>query len=282
VISAFFLFNNVLHRGFHIGHHHGAFSSMDDMWEHMENNHDDERVASYEIYPGDVVKKIQNNENIILLDVRTPEEYAEIHLENALLLPVQNLSQQTLNGINLGEDSKNKEIIIYCRSGNRSKTAYDIMDSLGYSNIKSVAGGMVHWQEDNYPFTESGQYKGTSFNTEVSQEESGAKISFDRVLHNFGNVPQSRGIISTTFVVKNTGNAELKIGELSTSCGCTTAEISDKNIDPGNSATLTVFFDPNFHSEPADKLTRTVFIPSNDTNQPEAEVKITVDILEGE
>lgn len=122
------------------------------------NNHDDGAVAAYEISPSDVVKKIQNNENIILLDVRTPEEYKQVHLENALLLPVQELSQQSLTAVGLGENAKDEEIIIYCRSGARSKTAYDVMNSLGYTNIKSIAGGMTHWEEDKYPFTESGPY----------------------------------------------------------------------------------------------------------------------------
>ncbi|MEK0348105.1 MAG: rhodanese-like domain-containing protein, partial [Nitrosopumilus sp.] len=114
----------------------------------IEKHHKDEIIESYEIYPGDVVDKIKNKENIILLDVRTLEEYEKIHLENALLLPVQELFTQSLMNIGLGDNAKDKEIIIYCRSGARSKTAYDIMNSLGYTNIKSIAGGMVHWEED--------------------------------------------------------------------------------------------------------------------------------------
>ncbi|MCB9326406.1 MAG: DUF1573 domain-containing protein [Lewinellaceae bacterium] len=280
-ILVFITFNNVMHVGIHVGHAHEDY--VGDSIVEYEEDHDDGEVADFEIYPGDVVKKIQNNEDVILLDVRTLEEYQETHLENSLLLPVQELSQQALNKIGLGEDMKDKEIIIYCRSGNRSKTAYDIMDSLGYTNIKSVSGGMVHWEEDNYPFTESGEYKGVLSNTEMSEEvDSGPRIFFDRILYDFGDVPQSAGVISTTFEIMNIGNEKLEIGALSTSCGCTTAEISGKSIDPGNSATLTVSFDPDFHSEPSDKLTRTVFIPTNDINQPEAEVKITVDILEGE
>lgn len=125
-----------------------------------QEHHEDEMVESYEIYPGDVADKIKNKEDIILLDVRTPEEYEEVHLENALLLPVQELSAKSLASIGLGEGAKDKEIIIYCRSGARSKTAYDIMKSLGYTNIKSVSGGMIHWEEDNYPFTEMGPYTG--------------------------------------------------------------------------------------------------------------------------
>ena len=134
--------------------------------ENVSEEHADGTVAPYEIYPTDVVKKIENGEPIVLLDVRTPEEYEEIHLKNALLLPVQELSQESLARIGLGEDAKNKEIIIYCRSGARSKTAYDIMKSLGYTNIKSVAGGMIHWEEDSYPFTEKGAYRSGATDTQ--------------------------------------------------------------------------------------------------------------------
>lgn len=276
IVLGFFLFNNVFHVGFHVGHYHD-----EEKYGRAMNNHNDGPVASYEIYPSDVADKISRGEDIILLDVRTPEEYDEIHLENALLLAVGELSAKTLEGIGLGENAKDKEIIIYCRSGARSKQAYDVMNSLGYTNIKSVAGGMVHWQEDNYPYTETGKYDG-SISKDIEVNEPGARITFDRSVHDFGDVPQSRGILETTFEVRNEGKSTLEIGELSTSCGCTTAEISNKNIRPNDTATLTVYFDPNFHEEPAGKLTRTVFIPTNDLKKPEAEVKIMVDILEGE
>lgn len=243
--------------------------------------HEDGPVENYEIYPADVVKKIENEEDFILLDVRTPEEYEEIHLENALLLPVGQMSQATLADVGLGEHAKDKEIIIYCRSGARSQQAYELMSSLGYTNIKSIAGGMVHWQEDSYPFTEMGEYSASQA-VDTGSNNTGAKISFDRTIHDFGEMPQSAGILDTTFTVTNIGKEVLTIGELSTSCGCTTAEISETSIQPGGSATLTVYFDPDFHNEPSDKLTRTVFIPTNDPATPEAEVKITVDILEGE
>ena len=167
-------------------------------------------------------------------------------MENSLLLPVGELSANTLAGIGLGEDAKDKEIVIYCRSGARSKQAYDIMDSLGYTNIKSVSGGMVHWQEDNYPYTETGEYENSVSNT-VEVNETGAQIAFDRITQDFGDVPQSQGILETTFEVRNDGKSVLEIGELSTSCGCTTAEISNTSIQPGDTETLTVYFDPDFH-----------------------------------
>ena len=247
-----------------------------------QQEHDDDAVQPYEIYPSDVVKKIENGEPVILLDVRTPEEYEEVHLKNALLLPVQELSQGTLAKIGLGEDAKDTEIIIYCRSGARSKTAYDIMKSLGYTNIKSVAGGMIHWEEDNYPLTETGAYKGGATNTQPEKITTGGpRIAFDRAFHDFGIIPQYGGATTTTFTVQNTGTEVLTIGTPTTSCSCASASISTASILPGKSAELTVRFDPNFHAEPEGVFKRTVFIPTNDRAMPEAEVVIQVDIDEG-
>lgn len=252
---------------------------MDEMREHNDN------LAPHEISPSDVVKKVQSNEDFVLLDVRTFEEYEEIHLKDALLLPVQELSQETLTSIGLGEGAKDKEIVLYCRSGARSQTAYNIMKSLGYTNIKSVAGGMIHWQEDQYPLTESGSYTGPMMNSEnidATAVTDGPKITLDRTLHDFGVIPQYGGTTETTFTVANTGTETLEIGTLTTSCSCTSATISDTSIEPNGNATLTVMFDPDFHEEPFDVFKRTVFIPTNDPNNPEAEVSVQVDIAEGE
>ena len=251
----------------------------------QEEHHADEAEAEYEMYPGDVAERIASGEDIILLDVRTLEEYEEVHLENALLLPVQELSQQTLTVIGLGEDAKDKEIILYCRSGARSKTAYNIMTSLGYTNVKSSAGGMIHWEEDNYPFTEVGSYDGpTTANSATSENDvtTGPKASVDRTMHEFGVIPQSGGTVATNFTVTNSGTEVLEIGQLTTSCSCTSATISSSSIEPGEETELTVVFDPDFHEEPVDVFKRTVFIPTNDPNNPELEVAVQMDIAEGE
>ena len=157
----------------------------------VPNDHENnEVVEDYEIYPSEVAEKIARGDDFILLDVRTPEEYEEVHLKDSVLLPVQQLSAQTLAAIGLGEEARDKEIIIYCRSGARSKTAYDIMNSLGYSNIKSLAGGMIHWEEDGYAFTESGKYTGSSVGTELQGEaatNSKPRVTLDRTLHDFGS-----------------------------------------------------------------------------------------------
>jgi len=109
----------------------------------------------------------------------------------------------------------------------------------------------------------------------------GAKVVFDRALHDFGAIPQYGGTVEATFSVKNMGTETLTIGQITTSCSCTSAEVSSSSIEVGDTATLTVVFDPDFHEEPLDVFKRTVFIPTNDPAKPEAEVSITVDIEEG-
>lgn len=87
------------------------------------------------------------NENVILIDVRTPEEYEEYHLENSILMPVQTLESNLAAN---NEITKDNQIIVYCRSGNRSMTAYNIMKELGYENVQSMAGGIKQWHSLEY------------------------------------------------------------------------------------------------------------------------------------
>jgi len=251
---------------------------------HEVAEHNDS-LESYEISPSMTIKRVGTNKEAILLDVRTLEEYEEVHLENALLLPVQELSAETLANIGLGAEAKDKEIILYCRSGARSKTAYDIMTSLGYTNVKSVAGGMVHWQEDKYPLTESGTYTGPTHGSGMETEKTetaGPSLTVDRKLHDFGVVPQYGGKVETTFKLSNTGTETLEIGTLTTSCSCTEARTENTSLKPNQSTTMTVIFDPDLHEEPLDVFKRTIFIPTNDPNNPETEISIQVDIAEGE
>lgn len=108
----------------------------------------------------------------------------------------------------------------------------------------------------------------------------GPRISFDRAEHDFGEIPQSGGKVSTAFTIKNTGKADLEIGQVTTSCSCTSAKIGKNKIPAGNSTILTVTFDPNLHEEPKEKFKRIIFIPSNDPENPENTVVVWVDILE--
>jgi rhodanese-related sulfurtransferase len=82
---------------------------------------------------------LENDENVTLLDVRTIEEYKEGHLRDATLIPVHALAQ------NLGmlKQDKNKKIIVYCRTGNRSITASRILEKHGFTPV-NVKGGIIN------------------------------------------------------------------------------------------------------------------------------------------
>jgi rhodanese-related sulfurtransferase len=88
---------------------------------------------AYEMYKG----------GTFLLDVRTQEEWDEYHVPNATLIPLDQLPNR------LSEVPKDKEIVVICRSGNRSKEGRDILLNAGY-NATSVTGGIKEWYAKGY------------------------------------------------------------------------------------------------------------------------------------
>jgi rhodanese-related sulfurtransferase len=79
--------------------------------------------------------KIKENDNYLIVDVRTLVEYNEGHIENSVLIPDYEIER-----INDIEPDKNKTIYVYCRSGNRSKTATNKILEMGYTNVYDVGG----------------------------------------------------------------------------------------------------------------------------------------------
>jgi hypothetical protein len=102
------------------------------------------------------------------------------------------------------------------------------------------------------------------------------RLELPSASHNFGRVYGSWDV-THVFAVQNTGTADLKIGNLVTSCGCTTAELSSDVIPPGQRADLTVTFDANYHPT-SGEVTRLVWFATNDPAQPWVEVRISADV----
>lgn len=86
--------------------------------------------------------------------------------------------------------------------------------------------------------------------------------------------------VTTTFAVSNQGNGPLLIESVTTSCGCTTAQISSQTIAPGASADLTVTFDPQAHAGATGQFLRYIYLRTNDPTAPEVEVEIRVEVVE--
>ena len=87
--------------------------------------------------------RVDAGEELNIIDVREPYEYAEFNI-GGKLLPLGKIQTMQIEEI---EDMKNEEIIIHCRSGQRSMVACMFLDTLGFKNTKNLTGGMLAWQE---------------------------------------------------------------------------------------------------------------------------------------
>ena len=99
---------------------------------------------SYKQVTAEEAKSIMDSEkDYIILGVRTQEEYSQGHIPNAILIPHYSISDESK------EILKDKEqlILVYCRSGNRSKVAAEALTELGYTNVVEF-GGINDWKYD--------------------------------------------------------------------------------------------------------------------------------------
>lgn len=78
-------------------------------------------------------------EGAIIVDVRSPQEFKEDHINGAICIPEYNIKREAQNIIK----NKNSTIIVYCSTGHRSKKAQEKLKKLGYSNVYNVYGGII-------------------------------------------------------------------------------------------------------------------------------------------
>ena len=97
---------------------------------------------SYQRISPEEAKAMMDSEvGYIILDVRTEEEYAVGHIAGAILIPDYEITEKAESILR----DKNQLILVYCRSGRRSKNAAEALVSLGYTNIKEF-GGIIDWK----------------------------------------------------------------------------------------------------------------------------------------
>lgn len=87
----------------------------------------------------DLQKELDSNNDIVVLDVREPAEYAFSHIPNAVSIPFGELEER------IGELNKNKKIFVVCRTGSRSDMASQTLADKGFSNVVNVVPGMSEW-----------------------------------------------------------------------------------------------------------------------------------------
>lgn len=115
-----------------------------------ENNTEASNMETTLISPNKAVELIKENkskDNFQIIDLRTEEEFKSGHLENSIMIDFYNPNFiQKVQKLD-----KNKTYLVYCRSGNRSASASQLLEQLGYNNIYDLAGGITSWQENKLP-----------------------------------------------------------------------------------------------------------------------------------
>ena len=91
----------------------------------------------------EVKARIDTGEKLNIIDVREPHENAEFNIGGELV-PLGTIQSFQLDDL---EPYKNEELIVYCRSGNRSGQACLILETVGFTNVKNLTGGMLNWRE---------------------------------------------------------------------------------------------------------------------------------------
>ena len=103
--------------------------------------------GSYEQITQEEAKEMMDTQEVIILDVREQDEYDSGHIPGAVLLPVGTIDKDTAAEVIPETDST---VLVYCRSGNRGKTASSALADLGYTNIYEF-GGINTWPYETEP-----------------------------------------------------------------------------------------------------------------------------------
>lgn len=95
----------------------------------------------------EAARTMLGNKDTIVLDVRTPSEFKSGHIKGARLMPVQTLGS-TMSEL---EQFKERQIVVYCHSGNRSSVACQLLRKHGFTKVANLRGGITSWQANNFP-----------------------------------------------------------------------------------------------------------------------------------
>lgn len=113
------------------------------VWLQQQNSTATTNPSPLEISVAEVAAK--REAGAFLLDVRQPEEWNQFHIPGSTLIPLAELAA------NVDKMPRDREIIVVCRSGNRSAQGRDILRNEGFTRVTSMAGGVTQWQSAGYP-----------------------------------------------------------------------------------------------------------------------------------
>ena len=102
-------------------------------------------VNDLEISASQLSERLSRGEDLVLLDVREPYEFQAGHLEDAQHIPMQQVPHS------VDQLPRNKEVVVYCRTGGRSARVQQFLMSQGFEKVKNLTGGMMAWKREIDP-----------------------------------------------------------------------------------------------------------------------------------
>jgi rhodanese-related sulfurtransferase len=94
-----------------------------------------------------LIQQNQGNPDFVIIDVRTPQEFAEERIEG--VINIDFYSETFQDELNILD--KDKSYLIYCRTGGRSGSALDIMEELNFREVHNMTGGIIQWKAEGFP-----------------------------------------------------------------------------------------------------------------------------------
>lgn len=139
-------------------------------------------------------KRIDSGDNLVILDVRTQEEFDEKHIDGAVLIPNEEIGEEPLAQL----PDLNQEILIYCRSGNRSSQAAGKMLKAGYTNVYDF-GGINDWPYDTVTGSEDADSKKETKadSTETGAEETPIDVGDSKIMESQNDNPSLSAFTTT-------------------------------------------------------------------------------------
>ena len=108
-----------------------------------------------EISPQELLEKMKNNEDMLLVDVREHTEYVDGHIKGALLIPrgIIEAAADPSYPKHLPEfaAARDRQVVLYCATSGRSAMACAVLQMMGYKNVLNLAGGFAQWDADGMP-----------------------------------------------------------------------------------------------------------------------------------
>lgn len=194
--------------------------------------------------------KLAKEKDSFLLDIHIPEQ---THIPGTdAFIPYNEIAK---NQDKLPQD-KSTPILVYCRSGSMSKAASEEISKLGYTNVYDLKGGINAYKESN-----------TEVIITPSNQDLGEVI--------YGDIP------TTSFTLTNFTPMPVEITRVSTSCGCTKAEVEKKQLGAYEVTEVKVSFDPAVHGDVSDvgNIIRTIYVNTDNPNFPQLTSTITANVV---